>query len=1148
MFQAFLNSKKDEKQNTINKNNDDNFYDISNKLNLLFSLSYAHRKTISTNSLNNKNQESEIYETLLEHSFRSYHAAQYYFDNIIDNKYFELLVNNVFNNKIPFHTFKNYICIAAFFHDFGKINYYFQNKQMNISKDVLNNHEKYFNINYLKFNEDKNKDKPSHSKHIKEIFNKHYLFDKNNSNSNSIFYSFNLYFTFLNNLNLNNLEQNENIISNVENIDEIKVLFNLLSFVITNHHGSIENFFNDRNVTVETEYEIIKEENNKELLILLEIIFDIILFADNQSTSYFMNNVEIENNYLNFIKNTIKTNLNNNSDVQNELKNYIKTLYTIDKDELYFYINKELQKNIINDNLRNELLDNFIHNDKTSYNKNIVENINEYNIIDEVANIEKQLLSNSKNEKEIINNKQQLLNNLKTITAKQFYKNLSFENKIKDLNEFEKKSFDFSNFHFFKGTTGIGKTNLSFLSIYKLLKENKLNNVKMVFPLITLINQYQEDFENTFQINKIDFKNYESIYPNGIVNVLSQKKKNEKVFNEQLNFKEYKYEVINHRFPFLITSHVEFFEKLFNKNRISYSFLHTLKNSCIILDEIQLYNDTLYEIIYNYLMYLSQLYNFQILVVSATLPYADNEQKYNDENNIKKERFIFLEDRLKERFILKDKDIDSINKCSIFKRSFIVNKILSKYKQNIELNINTNNIDNLENEIKNDNIFEKYIYDEYQQFFNIDNNLFKSEKEIELINKVLKTYFHNDNDIEKQIGLITFNTIKKSKEIENEIRKIIIDNNLNVEIRNFNNAITEIALLDLINTIKNKKINKHILILATQKIDTGIDISVNFSIRYKTYIDNLFQNIGRLNRYMTYDIKNSLFFVIEDNNVKQPLFISDGSFKATHFISKNKNKEYLNNFLENDIEAYYKTIFDKNINEQKKVESLKFNIQKIEKIHHSKMINNNYKPSKILLNFKLSTIENYFIVEKVENKFYFDNTLKLSFERLNNFISYLEMKKIIDDKFNLFFKNLTLSTIFNNKENHIILNKLNLNFEKEKYNTLLSIKIILKIILEKFTIQTTILKDIKKEYNLDWNYNELPNEHFLVDYYYIDEKTHENKKVGYEYKIEEEQIISNKIEEMNENKNKNYIYDFENGFILKDNKKTTLDELENWII
>ena len=40
--------------------------------------------------------EKEIYETLLEHSFRSYYASHYYFEKIIDNEYLELLVTKVY--------------------------------------------------------------------------------------------------------------------------------------------------------------------------------------------------------------------------------------------------------------------------------------------------------------------------------------------------------------------------------------------------------------------------------------------------------------------------------------------------------------------------------------------------------------------------------------------------------------------------------------------------------------------------------------------------------------------------------------------------------------------------------------------------------------------------------------------------------------------------------------------------------------------------------------------------------------------------------------------------------------------------------------------------------------------------------------------
>lgn len=1058
------------------------YYDLKtyNKLNLLFSLSYAHRKPIINDD------KLEIYETLLEHNFRSYYTTKYYFENIIDNKYLELLLNNVFNNKININVFKNYMCIATFFHDFGKINYYFQNKQMNIKTNELDKNEKFFDINYIKIDEEKNKDKPSHSKYIEFICKENYLYDKKLKkiiDLNSVLSSFNIYSLFFNN--------EEKIIDIKDKTNELKVFFNMLSFCVEKHHGSIEEF--ELNISKNNEYNVIKNKN--ELLILLEIIFDIILFSDNMATGYFFNSVKKENKFINFLKNQ-----NNKIDfdyINKELNIYIDELKTTDKDNLYDYINFELQKNIINDDLKKELENNFINNENVLYNKDIVLNNEKIDIIKEVFEIEKQL-----NEE----NKEKLLNHLKTITAKKFYNNLFIqEEKEKDLIE-----FNLNNFHFFKGTTGIGKTNISFLFIYKLLKEKKLNNVKMVFPLTTLINQYTEDCERTFQLKNINIDKYKNTYTNGIISCLNKKSKNEKIYNEKLNYKEYKYEVLNHRFPFLITSHVDFFDKLFSKNRLSYAFLHTLKNSCIILDEIQLYNDTLYEVIYNYLMYLSKLYNFKILIVSATLPFSDNEQNYIDENGNKIERFIFKEKDIKNRFIIKDDEINAINKCSIFERSVIVNKLLSE-------NINNKN------------------FEQYAKYFDKNTKMFKAgnEIELELIEKIMDNYFKNDI---KQIGLITFNTIKKSKEIEEKIKELIKKNNLNVELRTFNNSISEIALLDLITSIKSKDIKKHILILATQKIDVGIDISVNFSVRYKTYLDNLFQNIGRLNRYMTYNKNNSLFFIIEDNNVKQPLFIGDSSFKNTHFKNKVSSNYFLNDFFNNDIETYYKELFDRNNKDQREVKYLKFNVDNIRFIHNAKMINNNYKPSKILINFQLKTIEEYFA--KLNKNTYFDNTLKVSFDRINNFILKLfKSNKINDiDKFNYKIKNMSLSDIFDNNKNHLLYDYFNTLETSEKYNIILQIKFILKIVLQKFTIETTIPKNKDKDLKnlLIWNYQELDNEYFLTDYTQTDEKTGKKTKIGYEYKIEEELLDSSKICILK--KNIKPIYNFENGFILEKNE------------
>lgn len=1029
--------------------NIDNIYSLYNlyKLNLLLCNSLSHYFYLDSNKniIENKNLKDIlkeklldkniqiIQEKLIEHSYRSKFSAKYYLDNIIDNNNLNQLIKEIFNKKININLIKDLIQNIVFFHDLGKISYYFQNKQMNINIEKLNSIENKFKIKFIKEEEDKLNIKPPHSKYITKIDT--YLSNLKediNTRTQKIFYYFN--------------KENIYLEKSKDEINILNFLCDLMFKLSEKHHTNIEDIFilNDYNFN----FDNIKQK--EKLLILTEILYDVILFSDNFSTGYFYN--EIKNN-LNFEITSCKEN-------DKEFQKYLNYLKNEDKNNLYQYIKKELQKSTIDENLSDYMKKSILNNEKIKFNKEIIENNEEINIFEKINDIENKLDKKNQNI---------LLNELKTITAKKFYKNLKFENKYYQLIEKEKKDneyFNLNNFHFFKGTTGIGKTNISFLFIHKLLQIHKLNNVKMVFPLLTLIEQYGKDFETTFNINEFDKKDYE----NGLISYINSINL-EKINNdEKINYLKFKYEIQGYKFPFIFTSHVNFFDKLFNKNRTSYSFLHTLKNSCIILDEIQLYNDINFEVCFNYLMYLSKLYNFQVLIVSATIPYADKNQTYNDKNtNEKREKYILNEISLKRRFVINEEEINYINNSKLFKRSLIVNQEL----------------------LNNNNKFEKY-----KKYFNKDTKLFDNKKEIKLIEEILKNYF---NKKEKKIGLITFNTINQLKTVEKELIKIIKNNKLNIEIRNFNNGLTQISIESILKEIKSINNNKHMLILASQKIDTGIDISVNFSVRYKSYLDNLFQNKGRLNRYMTFNTEESLFFIIEDDNKFQPLYINKNSFKEFDFNKFYSNKKvvdlnYLDPFLNNNVEEYYKRIFNRN-NDKKKQKFasekiIDFNIYNIKKISEMKMINNDYIPNKILLNFKLQTIKEVFCNTKSK---YFNQ----------------KFKNIIDNiDFNL-NDLITILDIYN--DFHVLNSEISKNIKYKRKKEF-------KYILTLLTINTTIPKSIKDYIDIfEEKKFEFKNEYFLKKY------TH---------KVEEEQIkllIDNK----NITSSKNPIYDFENGFVMK---------------
>jgi len=198
-----------------------------------------------------------------------------------------------------------------------------------------------------------------------------------------------------------------------------------------------------------------------------------------------------------------------------------------------------------------------------------------------------------------------------------------------------------NNIFYLNAPTGAGKTLMSM----NLALRFEPKKIFYVFPFNTLVEQtagvFRKIFDDVVVINSTtpiefdesDMKQYEIVY---------------------LNRAFYHY-------PFILTTHVNFFELLFGVGKEENFPLWQLADSVVILDEIQSYNVDKWWYMVEMLNVYSKIIGFKLIIMSATLPRLDrllNEDKFVDLLGSGYLKHPVFKDRVEVDFSLLDKEID----------------------------------------------------------------------------------------------------------------------------------------------------------------------------------------------------------------------------------------------------------------------------------------------------------------------------------------------------------------------------------------------------------------------------------------------------------------------------------------------------------
>ncbi len=236
----------------------------------------------------------------------------------------------------------------------------------------------------------------------------------------------------------------------------------------------------------------------------------------------------------------------------------------------------------------------------------------------------------------------------------------------------------------------------------------------------------------------------------------------------------------------VITTFIQFFHSLItNKNRSARKF-HNMVNSIIILDEIQSIPHKYWLLLNKMLKFLASEFNCWIILITATKPLIFDKEEIKELVD-NKDMYFEAFDRVDFNFDFNEKDFDD------FKEKIFI-EITEEKDRDIMVVLNT---------------------------INSSKNLYN----------YLKGRFSGKYDITDEVKLIDNDGICNFQDLE---------------LINMSTHVLPIYRLNRIDRIKNDEKRK--IIITTQLVEAGVDISVDTIYRDMAPLDSIIQTAGRCNR------------------------------------------------------------------------------------------------------------------------------------------------------------------------------------------------------------------------------------------------------------------------------------------------------------
>ncbi|WP_123053752.1 CRISPR-associated helicase Cas3' [Clostridium sp. JN-1] len=348
----------------------------------------------------------------------------------------------------------------------------------------------------------------------------------------------------------------------------LKYFMYLNSYVISRHHGFLYNI-GDYKEKLENFPENYKKETYYPDL-NMDTLGNVVIHKSFYNSREYIKDCFLSNDRLNFT-----------------LYIYSKLLFSILTAADYYATSQFMNGERVNDI--------GIINDKLK--KRFSMDIENYDILKSIRDYEKNPVTNGK-----YNNINQLRSEITIESEKNYLKN-------KD-----------KNIYYLEAPTGAGKT-ITSMNLARLIlnSDSRINKLFYVFPFNTLVEQTKNEFIKIFKNDSLVRENI------SVINSINPIKTVDKdVFdldtNKQIDYEKSLLNRIFINYPFVITTHVNFFNSLFGTSREEVFPLINICNSVIILDEIQSYKNEIWKEIINFLDSYSELLNIKVIIMSATLP------------------------------------------------------------------------------------------------------------------------------------------------------------------------------------------------------------------------------------------------------------------------------------------------------------------------------------------------------------------------------------------------------------------------------------------------------------------------------------------------------------------------------------------------
>lgn len=409
--------------------------------------------------------------------------------------------------------------------------------------------------------------------------------------------------------------------------------------------------------------------------------------------------------------------------------------------------------------------------------------------------------------------------------------------------------------------TGMGKTLTGFslaLNLRERIAANFGFTPKIIYalPFLSIIDQNSEVIEKVFRESE-EYKEIPSnllLKHHHLADVEYREKKTE---DNELNI----IEDINNSLlltegwhsEIIITTFVQLFHSLItNKNRAARKF-HNMTNSIIILDEIQSIPHCYWLLVKEALKYMADNFNCWIILMTATKPLIFEGERETRELAKNREEYFRLFDRVEYNFDLNEKDFNKF-------KDEIFNELLNNKDKDFMIVLNT---------INSCKELYTYLKNKFSDHYHVDSK---------------KCLDKDGICIFPDLELINLSTHILPKYRLNRIEKIKLD-------------------------------NKRKIIVSTQLIEAGVDISVDIIYRDMAPLDCLIQTAGRCNRENKEKKGLVNIILLKDEKHKRPFlsYIYDSVLvdATKEIIKKFGNKVSEKDFVLKSADEYYKLISER---------------------------------------------------------------------------------------------------------------------------------------------------------------------------------------------------------------------------------------------